>query len=113
MTCREIRTFGIIQIAPDDPLNGEVSVMQSERGFEWLFSIWETMTRGVDPFVLAKLFDDPRSARSLTIYAREYREAIDALTNVVQFRAYGKEFTLANGFGLTNGNETFPFSCRI
>ena len=41
------------------------------------------------------------------------REAVDALTNVVQFRAYGKEFALANGNGLTDGNEPFLFSCGI
>ena len=31
MTCREIRKFGVLQIAPDDPLDGKVSIMQSKR----------------------------------------------------------------------------------
>ena len=59
MTRREIREFGILQIAPNDLLDCKVSVVQSKRGLEWLFPVWETMTRKVDPFVLAKLFDEP------------------------------------------------------
>jgi len=113
MTRREIRKFGILQIAPDDALDRKVSVVQSERGLEWLFPIWETMTRKVDPFVLSKLFNDPRCARFLSIYTREYGEAIDALTDVIQFRAYGREFGLASSLGLTDGNEVFLFGCRI
>ena len=62
MTRREICKFWILQIAPDDPLNCKVSVVESERGVEWLFPICETMTRKVDPFILAKLFNDPRNA---------------------------------------------------
>jgi hypothetical protein len=113
MTRREIRKFGIVHIAPNDPLNCEVPIVQSESGLERLFPIWETMTCKVDPFVLAKLFNDPRSARFLSIDARECGEPVDALTNIVQFRTYGKEFTLASNFDLTDGNETFLFSCRI
>ena len=64
---REIRKFRIHQITADDPLDGKVSVVQSERGLKGLFRIWETMACEVDPFVLAKLFNDPRSARFLSI----------------------------------------------
>ena len=71
------------------------------------------MARKVDPFVFAKLFNDPRSGRCLSIYTRERREAVDALTNVIQLRAYRKEFGLASSGGLTNGNETLLFNCRI
>ena len=70
------------------------------------------MARKVDTFVPAKLFNDPRNARFLSIYTRECREAIDALTNVGQFRAYGKDFALTRCFGLTDGNETLLFGCR-
>jgi hypothetical protein len=101
MRRREIRKVGIPQNAADDALDCKVSVMQSERGLEWLFPIWEIMTRKVDPFVLAKLLGDPRSARFLSIYTRECGEAVDAPTNVVQFCACGKEFALASSFGLT------------
>ena len=41
MTCREIREFGILQIAPDDALDRKMPVLQSERGLEWLFPIWD------------------------------------------------------------------------
>ena len=78
MARREIRKFRILQIAPDDPLDCKVSVVQSECGLERVFPIWETMTRKVDPFVLAKLL------RFLSIYTRECSEAVDALPNVVQ-----------------------------
>ena len=78
-TRREIRKFGILGVALNDPLDREVSVVQSERGFERLFPIWETVRRKVDPLVqtnfrvvLAELFDDPRSARVLPIYQRRY-----------------------------------------
>ena len=90
-----------------------MSVVQSERGLEGLFPIWETMAPKVDPFVLTKLFNDPRNTRFLFIYARECGEAIDALTNDVQFRAHGNEFGLASSIGLTDGDEAFPFRCRI
>jgi hypothetical protein len=110
VTRREIRKFGILQITPDDPLDCKVSVVQSERGLERPFPIWETMAHKVDPFVLAKFFNDPRSATFLSIYTRECGEAVDTLANVVQFRAHRKEFALAGSFGLTNGNETFLFS---
>ena len=66
MTRGEMGKFGILQIAPHDPLDCKVSVVQSERGIERLFRIWETMTRKMGPFVLPKLFDDPRSARFLS-----------------------------------------------
>ena len=46
-------------------------------------------------------------------YARECGEAVNALSNVVQFRAYGKEFGLASSFGLTDGNETFLFRWSV
>ena len=67
------------------------------------------MTCNVHPFVLATLLDDPqaRNARFLAVHTRECGDAVDALTNVVQFRAYGKEFALAGSFGLADGNETF------
>jgi hypothetical protein len=90
MTCREIRKFGTLQNTPDDVLDCKVPVVESEGGLEWLVPMWETMTCKVDPFVLAKLFDDSRNARFLPIYPRECREALDALTNGVQFPAYGK-----------------------
>ena len=95
MTCREIRKFGVLQIAPDDPLDCKASVVQSERRLEWLLPVWETMAGKVDPFVLAKLFDNPGNARFLSIYTRECGVPVHALTNVDQFRAYGKEFALA------------------
>jgi hypothetical protein len=113
MTRRKIRKFGNLQIAPDNALDCKVTVVQSERGFEWLFPIWEIMTRKVYPFVLAKLLNDPRNTGLLSIYARECGEAVDALANVDQLRAYRKEFALASSFGLTDGNEAFLFSCRI
>jgi hypothetical protein len=40
-------------------------------------------------------------------------EAVDALTNVDQFRAYRKEFVFASSFGLTDGNEMFLSTFRI
>ena len=113
MTRREIRKFGVLEIAPDDALDRGMPIVQSERGFEWLCPIWDTMTGKVDPFVLAKLFDGPGSARFLSVYTRECGEAVHALTNVLQFRAYGTEFGLASSIGLTDGNETFLFSFRI
>ena len=111
MTCREIRKLGVLEIAPDDALDCKLSVVESERRLEWLFPIWETMTRKADPFILAKLFDDPRNARFLSIYMRECGEGIDAPTNVDQFRTDGKEVGLASGFGLTDGNEMWLFTC--
>jgi hypothetical protein len=71
------------------------------------------MMQKVDPLVLAKLFNDPRSARFLSIDTHGCGKAVDALTNVDQFRANGKEFTPTNSIGLTNGDEMFPFSCRV
>ena len=62
VTCREIRKFGIFQITPDDVLDRKVPVVESEGRLERLFPVWETMTRKVDPLVLAKLFNDPRNA---------------------------------------------------
>ena len=88
MTRREIRKFGILQLAPDDPLDCKVPIVESESGPEWLFPIWETMTRKVEPFILAKFFNDPISASVLSIYTRECGEAVDVLTNDVQLRAY-------------------------
>ena len=61
MTCRGIRKFGIPQIASDDALDRKVPIMQSERGFKWLFPICETVARKVDPFVLSMFFNDPRN----------------------------------------------------
>ena len=57
MTRREISKFRILQIAPDDPLDCKVSIVQSKCGLERLFWILETMTRKVDPFIFAKLFN--------------------------------------------------------
>ena len=113
MTRREICKFGILQIAPDDVLYCKVSIGESEGGLEWLILIWKTVTRKVDPFVLAKLLNDPRSARFLSIYTCECGEAVDTLTNVIQFRAYRKEFALARNFGLTDGNEKFLLSYNV
>ena len=84
MTRREIRKFGILQIAPGDPLNCKVPIMQSERRLKWLFLIWETTTHKVDPLIHAKLFNDPRCAGYLSIYPRECGETIDELMNIVQ-----------------------------
>ena len=75
MTCRKVRKFGILQFAPDDTLDCKVPIVESESGLERPFPIWETMTRKVVPFVPAKLFNDPRSARFLSIYMRECGEA--------------------------------------
>ena len=83
MTRREIREFGVLHFAADDLLNGKVSIVQSERRLEWLLPIWDTMTRKVHPFTLAKLFDDPRYARFLSLYVRECSQAVDELTNIV------------------------------
>ena len=58
MTCREIRKFRVLEIATDDLLDCKVPVVESERGLEGLYPTWETMARKVDPFVLAKLFND-------------------------------------------------------
>ena len=113
MTCREIHKFGILQFALDYVSDREVSVVESERGLEWLFPVWETMTRKADPFVPAELFNDPRSARFLSIYTRECGEAGGSLTNIDKFRAYEKELALARSVGLGDGNETFPPGCRI
>jgi hypothetical protein len=82
MTRREIRKFGVLQITSDDPLDCKVSVVESERGLEWLFPIWETMACKMNPLVLAELFDDPRNTGFLSIYTRECGEAVDVLTNV-------------------------------
>ena len=45
MACREIRKFGVLEIAPDDPLDCKVPVVESERGLERLFTILETSLR--------------------------------------------------------------------
>ena len=58
-TCRDICKFGTLQIAPDDSLECEVPVMESERGLEWLCPICETMARKVNPFVPANFFNNP------------------------------------------------------
>ena len=55
MTCRKVRKFGILQIAPDDMLDCKVPIVESESGLERPFQIWETMTCKVVPFVPAKL----------------------------------------------------------
>ena len=61
----EPNEFRVPHLATDDPLDRTVSVAQSKRRLEWMFPIWETMTRKVNPFVLAELFDDPRNAGRL------------------------------------------------
>ena len=43
MTRKEIRKLGVLEIAPDDALDGKVPVVESERRLEWLFLTWETM----------------------------------------------------------------------
>ena len=39
-----------------------VNVVESEGGLEWLFPIWDTMTRKVHSFVLPKFLADPDDA---------------------------------------------------
>lgn len=113
MRDREIREFRLRQLTPDDPLDCKLSIVQHERGLDWLFPIRETMTREVDPFVLAELLDDSRHARFLSIYPRECGKAVDTLTDVVQFRADRGEFRLVIGFSLANGDKMFPLGCRV
>ena len=84
--------------------------MESECRLERSRLIWETMASKVDPFVLAKLLNNPRSARPFSLYVREYGEVTDTLTNIDQFRVHGEEFILAS---LTNSNDMFPSSRRI
>ena len=43
---------------------------------------------------------------------RECREAVDMLTNGVQFHAYGQEVALASSFGTADGKETLRCSCK-
>ena len=58
------------------------------------------MTRKVDPFVPAKLFNDPRNTGFLPPSIR---------VNVARpSNRCGKEFALANGLGLTDVNENLP-----
>jgi len=45
------------------------------------------MTCKVYPIILAELFNDSGDTGFLSIYARECGEALDQLTNVVQFCA--------------------------
>jgi hypothetical protein len=54
--------------------------------------------------------NDPRRTRFLSINMCECGRPN---VNVVQFRAYGKEFALTSSIGLTNGNETFLINCSI
>ena len=68
MTRRETRKFGVLEFTPDNALDCKVPVVESESGLERLCRIWETMARKVDPFVFAELFNDPGSARCLSIY---------------------------------------------
>ena len=59
-----------------------MSVVESERGLERLFPIWDdTMTRKVHPFVLPELLGGPCDAAFLTLDLGECGEAIDALLN--------------------------------
>ena len=112
VTRGEIRKFWILQIAPNDLLDGKIPIVEGECGFERLCTIWDTVTRKVDPFSVAKLFNDPRNGGCLSIYTQERREALDALTNLVQFSTYREEFSLANGIGLTDGNESLPIGYK-
>ena len=49
----------------------------------------------------------PPTLTALIRARRECGDAVDALTNVVQFRAYEKELALAGSFGLTDGMKRF------
>jgi hypothetical protein len=91
-----------------------VSVVQSERRFEWPFPIGDTITCKVHPFIFAKLFHDPRNARFLFLCASECNGGVKELTNVCQFCAYGMELRhiLASGVRLTDRKETFRLGCR-
>ena len=44
MTRRQVRKFGILQVAPDNPLDRKVTIMERKCGFERLLLIWETVT---------------------------------------------------------------------
>ena len=60
--CRQIREFGVLQLASDHPLDRKVTVVQRERQLEWVFRIQEAVSRKVNPFVPFELFDDdPRN----------------------------------------------------
>ena len=63
--------------------------------------------------VFSKLFDDPGDAGFLAIYGDECSEVINPPTDVVQFSTYGKDFVFTSGFGLADGDDTFPLSNRI
>ena len=101
---------GVYQFVPDEVLHHRMSFVESECRLERSRLIWETMASKVDPFVLAKLLNNPRSARPFSLYVREYGEVTDTLTNIDQFRIHGEEFILAS---LTNSNEMFSSSRRI
>ena len=101
--------LGIPWLTLNDALNREVSVAESKRGLEWLYLIWDTMTRKVHPFVLPEFLADTVDARLFTLDAPECGEAINALTNVVQFGPDGNNLILALGVRLTYTNKVFPF----
>ena len=62
MTSGQVRKLGLLQIALDDAVDCEVSVVESECRFEWFFPLRKTMTGKVYPLILAQLFCDPGSA---------------------------------------------------
>ena len=106
---RQVRKFRVLQVAADETMYGEVSVVESKRGFERLFSVRETMTCKVHPLVLAQLICDLRDARIFPLDAREISETIDTLADIRQFGADGNEFTCTGCVCLTNGNEPFLY----
>ena len=93
MTRREVRGFSILSVAADEPLDGEVSVMGSERT-EWLFLVRKAMTGKVHPPIPAQLLRDPGGARFSSLGAHERCEAPDALADIRQFGTDGKKLGL-------------------
>ena len=65
------------------------------------------MTSKVYPFVLSQLVRDSGNARVFSLDARERYEAIDELTNFVQFGTHRRKYTCALGCGLTNSMKRF------
>jgi hypothetical protein len=108
MTRRERDTFGMFDIAPDEPSDRNVPV---ERGRERRRAVSDVGDQG-------ERFDDPTrasaSVRSV-LRANVARSFNHALTRRVQFRAYGKELALASNAGSTDGvtARTRLFACRI
>ena len=101
MTRRQVRKLRMLQVALDDMLDCEVSVV------ERLFPVRETMTSKVYPLALSQLFHDPGNARFLPFHPREDCKTIDPLTNIGKFATDGNEFTFTGGLRLTNAKKVF------